>query len=113
MIEKLLYDWLNDQLEDPVFMEEPENAPRRFYLLEKTGSSIENHICTSDFALQSYAPSLFEAASMNKTGISALMEATELESITYVELNSDYNYTDTAEKRYRYQAVLHITHYEE
>ena len=113
MIEKILYDWLSEQLEDPVFMEEPENAPSRFYLLEKTGSSIENHVCTSDFALQSCAPSLFAAASMNQTGISAMMDAAQLDDITHVELNSDYNFTDTARKRHRYQAVLHITHYEE
>ena len=35
----------------------------------------------------------------------------ELADICHCELNSNYNYTDTARKRYRYQAVFYITHY--
>ena len=34
-----------------------------------------------------------------------------LGDIARVELNSDYNFTDTATKTYRYQAVFDITHY--
>ena len=33
--------------------------------------------------------------------------------ISRVQLNSDYNFTDTAQKRHRYQAVYDITFYEE
>ena len=31
--------------------------------------------------------------------------------VSSVELNSDYNFTDITEKRYRYQAVFDIVHY--
>ena len=34
-----------------------------------------------------------------------------LNEIVSVELNSDYNYTDTTTKEYRYQGVYNITHY--
>ena len=33
--------------------------------------------------------------------------------ISRVQLNSDYNFTDTAQKRYRYQAVYDLTFYDE
>jgi hypothetical protein len=34
-----------------------------------------------------------------------------LEEVSKVSLNSEYNYTDTVEKKYRYQAVFDIVHY--
>ena len=37
--------------------------------------------------------------------------AIALEQIVSVSLNSDYNYTDTTTKEYRYQAVFDIVHY--
>lgn len=111
IIEQVLYEYLNAALPDPTFMEEPEERREHFYLLEKVGSYREDYICNSTFILQSYAPSLFEAANMNRAGIDAMFDAVALDLVTAVELNTDYNNTDTAEKRYRYQAVIHVTHY--
>ena len=34
-----------------------------------------------------------------------------LDEVSKVSLNSDYNFTDAATKRYRYQAVFDIIHY--
>jgi len=34
-----------------------------------------------------------------------------LNEIGKVKLNSDYNFTDTVTKQYRYQAVYDISHY--
>ena len=34
-----------------------------------------------------------------------------LNSISKIKLNSDYNFTDTETKEYRYQAVFDINHY--
>ncbi|GAB6396335.1 hypothetical protein MOB1_06570 [Faecalimonas mobilis] len=41
----------------------------------------------------------------------AMKEIVELEDISKCDLNTDYNYTDVARKKYRYQAVFDITHY--
>ena len=35
----------------------------------------------------------------------------DLDEIIQIELNSDYNFTDTETKEYRYQAIFNITHY--
>lgn len=111
MIELTLYEYLKEELSVPVYMERPIDPPTTFVVLEKTGSSKENHICTATFAIQSYAPSMYEAAALNEE-VKAVVEASiELDEIASARLNSDYNYTDTATKHYRYQAVFNFVHY--
>lgn len=114
MIEETILNYLNnsDDLGAPVYMEIPETPPARFYLLEKTGGALNNHISSSTFVIQSYGESLYDTADMNseikEVMIYGLIEEDEIVS---VNLNSDYNYTDTQTKRYRYQAVFDIVHY--
>ena len=112
MIEKTLLDFLNIVADYPVYMEIPQNPPTRFYILEKTGGSQTNHICNSTFVIQSYAESLYEASLMNDA-IKDIMiyQSIENDEIASVKLNSNYNFTDSTTKRYRYQAVFDITHY--
>lgn len=112
MIEKTLLDYLNSELDDPVYMNYPDDAPDRFFVLEKTGGNRENQIAYATFALQSYGGSLYETAAMNLVGINVMLDAVSLDSVSSVSLNSDYNFADTTRKRNRYQAVFNITHYE-
>ena len=112
MIEKTLYDYLNSVLDEPVYMTFPDNAPVAFYVLEKTGGNRLDQIAYATFALQSYGGSLFNSASMNLVGISAMMDAVSLDAVADVKLNSDYVFTDTTRKLDRYQAVFNVTHYE-
>lgn len=111
MIEKIVLDYLNGALDVPVFMEVPAAPPLRFVVLEKTGSSSENHIHRATIAVQSYGESLYEAARLNASVKAAMADLVVHDSICRAALNSDYNFTDTAQKRYRYQAVFDITHY--
>lgn len=113
MIEKILLDRLNAVLPEPVYMEVPPNPGDRYYILEKTGSTMTDGVCSAMIALQSYAPSLFAAAQMNTSGKAAMLNTVVLSAVTAVRLNSDYNFTDTAKKQYRYQAVFDVYHYEE
>lgn len=110
MIEKIVRDYLEETLNIGVYLEvEKEDAP--FIVLEKTGSREENYITRATIAVQSYGTSMYEAASLNAQVIEAMKQIIELDEISDCELNSDYNYTDTETKRYRYQAVFNITHY--
>lgn len=111
MVEKIILDYLNAKADVPVYMERPETAPSKYILLEKTGSSRTNYIMSSMFAVQSYAPTLYEAAELNKNVKEWLYAILELPEISSVSLNSDYNFTNTADKQYRYQAVFEFTHY--
>lgn len=112
MIEKAILDYLNTNLDVPVYMERPETPPDEYVLLEKTGSQLENHIHTATIAAQSYAKTLYEAATLNDVVKATMTGAVELAQITRVGLNSDYNFTNTADKQYRYQAVFVVSHYE-
>ena len=111
MIETIILDHLATALSVPVTMEMPKNPGGTFVVLEKTGSGRSNHICSAIFAVQSYAPSLLQAAQLNERVKSAMNTLPTLDPICAARLNSDYNFTDTANKHYRYQAVYDITHY--
>ena len=111
MIEKTVLDYLNEHSSVEWFMERPKVAPASYGLIEKTGSSVNNFIYRSTFALQSYAPTLYEAAELNDETKSVMAGIIELDQITRADLNSDYNFTNTANKQYRYQAVFDLIHY--
>lgn len=112
MIEVVLLDYLNNSnLSAQVYMERPKDRPDYYFILEKSGSGKVNQIEESDFIVQSYAPTLYEAARMNEEIKAVIFNAITLNEISAVELNTDYNYTSAESKSYRYQAVYVITHY--
>lgn len=111
MIEQIIRDHLIAVLAVPVVLEIPARLPETFVALEKTGSGITNCIQRSTLAVQSYAPSLNQAAELNERVKAAMAQAAALPELCAVRLNSDYNFTDTTIKRYRYQAVFDLTHY--
>ena len=112
MIEATILDYLSGALNVPCYMERPPGAPGTFAVMEKTGESRENYISTAILAVQSYAPTLLKAAELNEQAKAAMFDAAQLPGVAAVRLNSDYNFTDTAMKGYRYQAVFDVTYYE-
>ena len=111
MIELTVKAHLDSVLSVTVYFEQPETAPESFVLIEKTGSGRTNKLNSSTFAFQSYAGSMYAAASLNEQVKAAVDSLVSLDEIASVSLNSDYNFTDTETKRYRYQAVYDIKHY--
>ena len=111
MVEKIVKDYLQSSLGIPVRLEEEDDLGNEYVLIEKTGSSTGNHIASATLAVQSYSTSLYGAASLNERVKEAMEEIIELDDISRCELNTDYNYTDIARKKYRYQAVYDIVHY--
>ena len=112
MIEKTILDYLNEHLTVPVYMEEPIDKPASYVLIERTGSSETDLIESTTLALQSYGASLYDAAVLNMAVKARIKQAVELPSVSAVYINSDYNFTDTETKRYRYQCVAVVTHFE-
>lgn len=110
MIAKTLLDYLDSNLSVPVVMEAPEQTTG-YVLIDQTGSSRTNHIITTTFAIQSYGASLYDAMLLNEAVKATMVGFAELGTITRVELETDYNFTNTATKQYRWQAVYLITHY--
>lgn len=110
MIEEQIKKALEEDTGLPVYFEIPENMPKRFYVLERIGGSRKNYLSKATMALQSYAESLYEAAKANEVGKDAFLALVRFPWIAGAHLNSDYNYTDTELKRYRYQAVFDISY---
>lgn len=112
MIELKIFDYLVGALTVPVYMEIPESPPDSFVVLEKTGSSRANFVETATLAIQSYGLSMYDAASLNELVKDAMTDMGKLIDFGKVELNSDYNFTNTQTKKYRYQAVYAVTYVE-
>lgn len=114
MIEVTLKNYLASHLTDPVFLQVPKTQPEKYYVIEKTGGGMTEHITTSIFAIQSYASKMQDAAEMIEEVKRVMFYApglTNEDEICKVTLNSSYNFTDEEEKKYRYQAVYEIVHY--
>ncbi|OFI49525.1 hypothetical protein BG261_02800 [Floricoccus tropicus] len=106
MIELIINNFLDGHISVPVFLERPKKVPERFVLFEKTSSAKRNHINSATFAFQSYAKSMYDAAVLNEELKQVIESIIESDEIASVKLNSDYNFTDTETKEYRYQAVF-------
>ena len=94
---------------DKVYCEKPVTVKGSYILIQKTGSSEVNHIRQAMVAIQSISPdSLLTAAEVNGKVIETMKHMPDTEDIFSCKLNSDYNYTNTSTKEYRYQAVFDI-----
>lgn len=111
MIEKTVTDHLRTALPVPVYMEIPENPPDTFVLIEKTGSSRSNRVSRATLAVQSWAKRMADAAALNEAVKETMDNITDLDGISACRLNTDYNFTDTTTKHYRYQAVFDLVFY--
>ena len=113
MIETIVLNTLGAELPVPVYMEAPEEKPASYVILEKTGASSGNRIDHATFAVQSIAQTLYQAAELNELVKTVMNQLPWLaEEIFGSELSGDYNFTNTATKERRYQAVYHITYKE-
>ena len=111
MVESIVKNYLQSRLNVPVRLEEEDNLGQEYILIEKTGSGKENHVESATLAVQSFSTSLYGAATLNERVKAAMEKIIELDDISKCELNSDYNYTDTNRKKYRYQAVFDIVYF--
>lgn len=109
MIEKIVLNHLKAELAPAkVSLEVPEGPPAEYVVLEKTGSRRQNHIDMATFAVQSCSTTLEKAAILNEKAKAAMDSLVQQPEVSASKLNSDYNFTDTRTKKYRYQAVYNI-----
>lgn len=117
MIESTVINWLNAN-NFSAYGEEPHNeypnefdTRSEFCVVEKTGSGIENRLKQATIAVQSYAPTLAQAAELNEAVIEVMENMIELSGVSAVKLVSDYAFTKESTKQPRYQAVFDIYYY--
>ena len=110
MILTELVQYLSEHLSVGVYVEAPKELTD-YVLIEQTGSSRLNHITTTTFAIQSYGATLLDAMMLNGDVELAMTDFAQLNRVARVELETDYNFTNTETKQHRWQAVYNITHY--
>lgn len=116
MIEDITIGYLNNALSNgtKAFAEIPDNPASKYVVVQKTGGRRINHLDSSTLAIQSYAPTRVEAAELNDEVKGLMLDDDKLlthPKISSVKLNSDYDFTNSAKKQIRYQAIYNITHY--
>lgn len=111
MIEITICNYLSTKLDCQVLPEKPKRPFGKMVFVERTGGN-GKFLRNSTIAIQSYGATMYEAASLNEEVIrNMLFGIVELDEIVRVDLNQNYNFTDTSTKEYRYQAVFDIKHY--
>lgn len=110
MIELTICNYLSTKLDCQVLPEKPRRPFGKMVFVERTGGN-GRFLRNTTIAIQSYGTSMYEAAELNEEVIRYMNEIVELDEITRVDLNQNYNFTDTNTKEYRYQAVFDIYHY--
>lgn len=93
-----------------VFLETPESPPAEYILVQKTGSGRENEIQSATVAIQSISKNrMITAGKINEAVKTAMLEMAGWSDAVYsCRLNSDYIFTNTQTKEYRYQAVFDL-----
>ena len=110
-IEAFLILYLSSRLPVRVSGDIPSPMPDSFVTVEQTGSRLENRIRSATIAVQSWAPTRAEAATLNELVENAMADAVSMPEISRCALDTSYNYTDISRKHPRYQAVFSVVHY--
>lgn len=110
MIELTICNYLSTKLDCQVLPEKPKRPFGKMVFVERTGGN-GRFLRQTTVAIQSYGTTMYEAAELNEEVIKYMNGIVELDEITRVDLNQNYNFTDTNTKEYRYQAVFDIYHY--
>ncbi len=112
MIEATVRQYLEDTLNVPTYLEHEKTMPNEYIMVERTGGGMVNGLKNCTLAVQSISTSMYKAALLNEKVKDAMFVLPGEHNVSSSKLNSDYNFTDTTTKQYRYQAVFNLTHYE-
>lgn len=109
MIEKIVKKYLSENLTVPVKLEKPEKQNPPYVVIDKTGTRRKDFIETTTLALQSYGETKQKAAELNEIVKAAMDNLISLPIISASDLDTDYDFTNTQTKEYRYQAIYNVT----
>ena len=111
MIEQIVYDYLSDELDVPVYLIRPDDAPTEYVVIEKTGGGESDRVENATLAVQSYGKNMYRTVTINKQVKTAMAGIEALPSIGRCRLENDYNFADLQRKVPRYQAVFSLLFY--
>lgn len=112
MIEAIIRNYLITALSTvPVYIDVPAEPPDKYVVIERTGGGNEEHIRNAMVAVQSYGKTRLDAATLHEDVLAKLPAIADGDKVSSCTVNSEYDFTDTSTKRYRYQAVFDIIYY--
>ena len=113
MIEVVIMTALKAATDVNSYMEIPEEPEDSYTVIQRTGGEQRGaERRTAVIAVQSYAQTLLDAAILNEKVLNAMQERQYQDNeITICQLNSNYNYSDPENRRYRYQAVFDLVYF--
>ena len=88
MIEIIIKDYLDEKLEEQVFLEKPNSSIGNYVVIDKTSSAKSNHLPSATIAFQSYGTSLYKAAELNERVKQTVEGLIELDEIRGIKLNN-------------------------
>lgn len=115
MIETQFLDYVKTVSGKPCFMELPPNPPAELIVIERTGGAAnELGFNTATFAVQTYGETLYKAAKIAHDIIPEVLQIRyDVDNVSFIEVTAGpYNFTDTDNKKYRYQTVFELSYYE-
>jgi len=95
----------------PAYAERPPNPPKKYVIIDRINGEIKNCMGTAQIAVQSIAPTLDEALTINEAVIEDMLAFTERNDIAKSKLDNCYNYSNAADHTYKYQAVFELVYY--
>lgn len=110
IIEVYLIEYLSKELGVDVYGQEEDAEDGSYVVIEKLGSYVEDFTRHATIALKSYGTTLLDSAKLNERVKNAMDDIIKKPEIACSKLSSDYNYTDTTTKKYRYQAVYDLVY---
>ena len=115
MIEIRVKEWLQECLPGvPVYVSDEDAKDEQRIVIDRTGGgNIEQHVRTAMLAVQSYGPTKLRAAHLHESVLQAMLRMTELDDISAISVNAEYDYPDYTRKENRFQAVFNIVYYQE
>lgn len=108
IIEKTLIAYLIDSAVcgNNVYAEVPVKVPNKYIVIQKTSGREDDRLESSTVVIQSVSKkSLQDAAELDAAVKEAMRNIPDNNPIMRAELNSNYNFTNTETKEYRYCAV--------
>ena len=97
-----------------VAAEVPEDYTDALIVVSRVGEQVDNHLRRTRLAVQCYGATMLDAAARCEDAVGALMTLPANDAgVTALRVETTYNWTDETTKRYRYQAVVHVSYYEE
>lgn len=113
MIEVTLREYLENELNVPVYMEVPKSIPASYVLLQLIDAGRIDHIDAATFNVIVKGDTLYSAAELRDEVKAALLNSITLNGISHVDQGGEIAGIDSANKTYQYELTFNFYFYKE